>query len=230
MSCVLPEPEPGYASVSRWAASAQQPRTRAERLAPERARALTPGTVKHRFRSTTIVCVQRGDSIAMVGDGQVTQNETILKAGACKVRRLYDDRVVTGFAGATADAMTLFELFEAKLKDYSGNLARAAVELAKEWRTDRRLRNLQALMLVADAKRMLLVSGSGDVVEPDAATNGAVLAVGSGATAAIGAARALLEHTELDAEAVARAAMKVASDIDVYTNDQLRVEVLKGNG
>ena len=166
----------------------------------------------------------------MVGDGQVTQNETILKAGACKVRRLYDDRVVTGFAGATADAMTLFELFEAKLKDYSGNLARAAVELAKEWRTDRRLRNLQALMLVADAKRMLLVSGSGDVVEPDAATNGAVLAVGSGATAAIGAARALLEHTELDAEAVARAAMKVASDIDVYTNDQLRVEVLKGNG
>ncbi len=156
----------------------------------------------------------------MVGDGQVTQNETVLKANARKVRRLHDGKVVAGFAGATADALTLFERFEAKLKEHP-SLIRAAVELAKEWRTDRRLRNLNALMLVADRERMLLLTGTGDVVEPD----GGVLAIGSGSTAAIGAARALLRHTELGAEAIARAAMQVAAEIDVYTNDQLVVEL-----
>jgi ATP-dependent HslUV protease, peptidase subunit HslV len=175
------------------------------------------------IRSTTILCVQRGGAIAMAGDGQVTQNETILKAGARKVRRLLDGRVVAGFAGATADALTLFELFEAKLKDKSGGLTRAAVELAKDWRTDRRLRNLNALMIVTDGKQMLLLTGAGDVVEPD----GGVLAVGSGSSVALGAARALLAHTELDAETIAREAMGIAAELDVYTNDRLQVEVLR---
>lgn len=174
------------------------------------------------IRSTTILCVQRGDTIAMAGDGQVTQNDTIIKAGARKVRHLHDGRVIAGFAGATADALTLFELFETKLKDYSHNLTRAAVELAKEWRTDRRLRNLNALMIVADGARMLLLTGTGDVVEPD----GGVLSVGSGSSVALGAARALLEHTELDAETIARSAMKLAAELDVYTNDRLVVETL----
>ena len=172
------------------------------------------------IRSTTILCVQRGDTIAMAGDGQVTQNETIIKHGARKVRALANGRVITGFAGATADALTLFELFETKLESYSGKLTRAAVELAKEWRTDRRLRNLNALMIVADGSQMLLLTGNGDVVEPD----GGVLSVGSGSSVALGAARALLDHTELDAEAVARAAMKLAAELDVYTNDRLVVE------
>lgn len=175
------------------------------------------------IRSTTILSVQRGGTIAMAGDGQVTQNETIIKAGARKVRSLYDGRVIAGFAGATADAFTLFELFETKLESYSGNLTRAAVELAKEWRTDRRLRNLNALMIVSDGAKMLLLSGTGDVVEPD----GGVLSVGSGSSVALGAARALLEHTELDAETVARSAMKLAAELDVYTNQQLVVEVLE---
>jgi ATP-dependent HslUV protease subunit HslV len=174
------------------------------------------------FRSTTILCVLRDGRVVMGGDGQVTQNDTILKTKARKVRRLYDDRVLAGFAGATADALALFELFEAKLKDYSGNLRRAAVELAKEWRTDRKLRNLNALMIVADAERMLLVTGVGDVIEPD----DGVIAVGSGATVATGVARALLEHTTLDAEAIVREAMKLTAELDVYTNDQLVVEVL----
>ncbi len=157
----------------------------------------------------------------MVGDGQVTQNQTVLKTTARKVRRLHDGKVVAGFAGATADALTLFERFEAKLKDHP-SLVRAAVELAKEWRTERRLRNLEAIMLVADRERMLLLTGNGDVVEPDEG----VLAIGSGAPVALGAARALLRHTELGAEAIAREAMRVAAEIDVYTNDQLVVETL----
>jgi ATP-dependent HslUV protease subunit HslV len=158
----------------------------------------------------------------MAGDGQVTQNETIIKAGARKVRWLHDGRIIAGFAGATADALTLFELFETKLESYSGNLTRAAVELAKEWRTDRRLRNLNALMIVSDGARMLLLTGTGDVVEPD----GGVLSVGSGSSVALGAARALLDHTDLSAEKVARSAMKLAAELDVYTNDNLVVEVL----
>jgi ATP-dependent HslUV protease subunit HslV len=168
------------------------------------------------------LCVQRGDTIAMAGDGQVTQNETIIKVGARKVRWLHDGRVIAGFAGATADALTLFELFETKLESYSGNLTRAAVELAKEWRTDRRLRNLNALMIVTDGARMLLLTGTGDVVEPD----GGVLSVGSGSSVALGAARALLAHSDLSAEDVARSAMKLAAELDVYTNDNLVVEVL----
>ena len=172
---------------------------------------------------TTILGVQRGDAIALAGDGQVTHDTTILKMGARKVRRLYEGRVIAGFAGATADALALFELFEAKLKDYGGNLQRAAVELAKEWRTDRRLRNLNALMVVADEHRMLLLTGNGDVIEPD----DGVLAVGSGAPVATGAARALLKHTELDAETIAREAMLLAARIDVYTNDQLVLEIAR---
>jgi ATP-dependent HslUV protease subunit HslV len=167
--------------------------------------------------------VQRSNIIAMVGDGQVTQNETVLKATARKVRRLHEGKVVAGFAGATADALTLFERFEIKLKEHP-SLIRAAVELAKEWRTDRRLRNLSAMMLIADAERMLLLSGTGDVIEPD----GGVLAIGSGSSIATGAARALMRHTELGAEAIAREAMKIASELDVYTNDQLVVEVIDG--
>jgi ATP-dependent HslUV protease subunit HslV len=176
------------------------------------------------FHGTTVVCVQRNGVTVMAGDGQVTQGDKmILKATAKKVRRLHEGKVVAGFAGATADALTLLGRFEEKLKDFSGNLARAAVELAKEWRTERRLRNLEALMLVADTSRMLVVSGTGDVIEPD----GGVIAVGSGAAVATGAARALLDHTELDAEKIAREAMKLAAEIDVYTNDQLTVEVLR---
>jgi ATP-dependent HslUV protease subunit HslV len=175
------------------------------------------------IRSTTILCVQRGNTIAMAGDGQVTHDTTILKGSARKVRRLYEGKVVAGFAGATADALALFELFEAKLKDYGGNLERAAVELAKEWRTDRRLRNLNALMVVADSKRMLLLTGNGDVIEPD----DGVIAVGSGAAVATGAARALLKHSDLDAETIAREALTLTAAIDVYTNDHIDVEVLK---
>lgn len=178
-----------------------------------------------RFRSTTVLAVQRGGAIVMIGDGQVTQNETVLKRTARKVRRLHEGKVVAGFAGATADALTLFERFEQKLKDHP-TLIRAAVELAKEWRTERRLRNLNAVMLVADRERMLLLSGTGDVVEPD----DGVLAIGSGASVATGAARALLRHTELGAEAIARAAMTIAAEVDVYTNDQFIVEVVGTGG
>ena len=190
--------------------------------------------MKTRIRSTTVIAVQRGGVIAMVGDGQVTQNQTVLKTTARKVRRLHDGKVVAGFAGATADALTLFERFEQKLKDHP-SLVRAAVELAKEWRSERRLRNLEALMLVADHERMLLLTGNGDVVEPDAvpaaagtgvATGMSVLAIGSGSPVALGAARALLQHTELGAEAIAREAMRVAAEIDVYTNAELSVELL----
>jgi len=171
---------------------------------------------------TTILCVKRGQQTTMVGDGQVTQNDTILKATARKVRRLHNGKVIVGFAGATADAMTLLELFEAKLQDYSGKLLRSAVELAKEWRTDRRLRNLDALMLVADCDHMLLVTGVGDVVEPD----DGVLAVGSGSRAATAAARALLANTDLDAEAIATKAMELAAQLDVYTNERWITETL----
>ena len=183
------------------------------------------GQTRSRVRSTTVLCVQRGAHLAMAGDGQVTHNDTILKGKAHKVRRLLDGKVLAGFAGATADALTLFELFEGKLKDYSANLTRAAVELAKEWRTDRRLRNLNALMLVADGKQILLLTGNGDVIEPD----GGVISVGSGAPVATGAARALLRHTELDAETIAREAMQLAAELDVYTNDQIVVEVLRSD-
>ena len=169
---------------------------------------------------TTILCVRGDKGAVMIGDGQVSMNDKVLKATARKVRRLYQGRVLAGFAGSTADALTLFERFEGKLKDHSGNLTRAAVELAKDWRTDRNLRRLEALLLVADVERTLLVSGSGDVVEPD----DRVCAIGSGGPMAQAAARALVDHSALSIREVAEAAMRIAASLDVYTNETTSVE------
>ena len=158
----------------------------------------------------------------VAGDGQVSLGQTVLKHTARKVRKLYQDRVIAGFAGATADAFTLFEKFEAKLEQFNGNLKRAAVELAKDWRTDRVLRRLDALLVVADMESELVISGSGDVVEPD----DGVIAIGSGGNYALAAARALIKHTQLDARTIAEEAMRTAAEICVYTNDQLTIEEL----
>jgi ATP-dependent HslUV protease subunit HslV len=179
-----------------------------------------PEPVAERFHSTTIVAVRRGDQAAMAGDGQVTLGQTVVKGKARKVRRLADGQIVAGFAGASADAFTLLDRFEAKLKGHQHNLARAAVELAKDWRTDRYLRKLEAMLVVMDAKTMLLLSGTGDVVEPDEG----VVAIGSGGNYALAAARALLEHTQLSAAEVARESLRIASQICVYTNDAIVVE------
>lgn len=173
--------------------------------------------------ATTILAVKKDGKVAMAGDGQVTLGQSmIMKHTAHKVRRLHDDSVIAGFAGATADAFTLFELFESKLKEFRGNLQRAAVEMAKEWRKDKYLRRLEAMLLVADSTRILLLSGNGDVIEPD----DDVAAIGSGGPYALAAARALLRHSSLDAEAVVREAMAIASDICVFTNDKIVVETL----
>ena len=158
----------------------------------------------------------------MAGDGQVSNDAAILKHGARKVRRLYEGRVLGGFAGATADAFTLFEKFEGKLEKYSGQLMRSAVELAKDWRSDRVLRRLEAMLVVADAQASLLISGAGDVIEPD----DGIIAIGSGGNYALSAARALVAHSELDAEEIAREAMKIAGSICVYTNDAISLETL----
>ncbi len=173
-----------------------------------------------RIRSTTILAVRRGEKAALGGDGQVTLNETVLKQGARKVRRLYGDRVVAGFAGGTADALTLFEKFEEKLESHGGNLPRAAVELAKLWRTDRTLRRLEALLIVADAERSLLISGSGDVIEAD----DGVLSIGSGSSYAIAAARALVQHTDMPPAEITQKALEIAADICLYTNRHIIVE------
>lgn len=173
--------------------------------------------------ATTILAVKKNGRVAMAGDGQVTLGQSmIMKHTAHKVRRLHEGRVLAGFAGATADAFTLFELFEAKLKEMRGNLLRAAVEMTKEWRKDKYLRKLEAMLLLADAEHLLLVSGTGDVIEPD----DDVAAIGSGGPYALAAARALLRHSELDAAAVAREAMAIAAEICVYTNDRLTLETL----
>lgn len=174
------------------------------------------------MHATTIVCVRRGDSVAIGGDGQVTLGETVMKGNARKVRRLYRDRVVAGFAGGTADAFTLFERFESKLEEHSGHLTRAAVELAKDWRTDRMLRRLEALLAVADADQSLMISGNGDVIEPE----DGLIAMGSGGPYARAAARALLEHSELDARAVCEQSLKIAADICIYTNHERTIETL----
>lgn len=174
-------------------------------------------------RSTTILAVRKNGHVAMAGDGQVTLGQTmIMKHTAHKVRRLHDDQVLAGFAGATADAFTLFELFEAKLKEYRGNLTRAAIEMAKEWRKDKYLRRLEAMLLLADPGRLLLLSGTGDVIEPD----DDVAAIGSGGPYALAAARALMRHADLDAETIVREAMAIASEICVFTNDNLVVETM----
>lgn len=173
-------------------------------------------------RATTIVAVKRGDSVALAGDGQVSMGDSIVKGNARKVRTIHDGRIAVGFAGATADAFTLFERFEARIKEYSGDLMRSAVELAKEWRTDRMLRRLEAMLLVADRDQILMISGTGDVLEPEHG----VLAIGSGGNFALAAARALLETTELGAREIAERALRIAGEICVFTNHSITVEEL----
>jgi len=175
------------------------------------------------FRGTTICAVRRGGVCAVAGDGQVTMGErTIMKQGAVKVRRIYEDQVITGFAGSVADAFALSERFEDKLVQFSGHLLRAAVEMALEWRTDKAMRKLDAMLLCADRERLILLSGTGEVIEPD----DGVLAIGSGGSYALAAARALMENTELTAPEIAERALRIAASICVYTNDHITVEVI----
>jgi ATP-dependent HslUV protease subunit HslV len=175
------------------------------------------------FRGTTILLVRRGSETAMAGDGQVTIGDTVVKTSARKIRRLYNDRILVGFAGATADSFALFSRLEAKLEQFHGNLNRAAVELAQEWRMDRALRHLEAFLLATDGKSTYLLSGTGDVIEPDDGT----LAVGSGGSYALSAARALLRHTKLSAKEIALESVKIASEICIFTNGEIVVEELK---
>lgn len=174
------------------------------------------------IRATTVLSVRHRGRVALGGDGQVTIGNTIVKASARKVRRLYGDRVIAGFAGAAADAFTLFARFEAKLEEHRGNLPRAAVELAKDWRTDRVLRRLEALLAVVDREHSLIVSGTGDVIEPD----DGLIGIGSGGPFALAAARALVGHSDLDAKAIVTEAMRIAAGICVFTNEQITVETL----
>jgi ATP-dependent HslUV protease subunit HslV len=183
---------------------------------------MTEHTRAPRLRSTTILAVRHAGRVVLGGDGQVTLGQTVVKHNANKVRRLYQDRVLAGFAGAGADAITLFERFEQKLEKVNGNLRRAAVELAKDWRTDRMLRRLEALMIVADRDALLIVSGTGDVIEPE----DGVVAIGSGGNFALAAARALVRHSSLGARQIVEEALRIAAAICVYTNDQLTIEEL----
>jgi len=182
-------------------------------------------TDRDTFHGTTIICARRGAAVAMAGDGQVTFGATVLKENARKIRKLAEGKVLAGFAGATADAFTLIERFEGKLEVHRGNLRRAAVELAKDWRTDKYLRRLEAMLLVADMETTLILSGTGDVVEPSEG----VAAIGSGGSYALAAALALMEHTDFSPEKIAREAMKQAGRLCIYTNDELTVETLEGS-
>ena len=175
------------------------------------------------FRGTTIVSARRDGKVALGGDGQVTLGNVVVKASARKVRRLFQDRILAGFAGGTADAFTLFERFEAKLDKHQGNLLRSAVELAKDWRTDRMLRRLEAMLAVADREASLIITGMGDVIEPELG----LIAIGSGGPYAQAAARALLENTKLDAESIVRKSLSIAADLCIYTNHNQAVEVLE---
>ena len=175
------------------------------------------------FKGTTIVAVRRGKGVAVAGDGQVTLGQTVVKRGAVKIRRVREGEVLVGFAGSTADALTLFDKFEAKLDEFSGNITRAAVELAKDWRTDKILRRLEALLIALDREHTFIISGNGDVIEPEEG----VAAIGSGGPYAAAAAKALLRHTELDAKAIAVEAMKAAAELCIYTNEEISVEELK---
>ena len=175
-----------------------------------------------KFRSTTVIAVKKDGKVAMAGDGQVTMGETIMKGNARKVRRIFDGKVLTGFAGATADAFNLFDKFEAKLKEFNGDITRAAVELAKIWRTDKALRNLEALLLVANADKILLISGTGDVIEPESD----ILAIGSGGNYAYSAALAYMESSTLSAKEIAEKSLKIAGNICIYTNGNIVVEEL----
>lgn len=175
------------------------------------------------YRGTTICSLRRGNQVVIGGDGQVSMGNVVMKGNARKVRRLYNNQVLAGFAGGTADAFTLFERFEAKLEEHGGNLTRAAVELAKDWRTDRMLRRLEALLAVADAKASLVITGNGDVIEPEKG----LIAIGSGGDFAKSAATALLDHTELDAESIVRYSLETAASICIYTNNNLTIESLE---
>ena len=174
------------------------------------------------IRSTTVLCVRRDNKVVMAGDGQVTLGESVIKHGAKKIRRLYQDKILAGFAGSTADAFTLFSRFEAKLEQYHGNIGRAAVELAKDWRTDKFLRHLEALLLVTDKETTFLLSGQGDVIEPDTG----IAAIGSGGPFAQAAAQALADHTQLSPREIAEEAMKIAGRMCIYTNDRITIEEL----
>jgi len=175
-----------------------------------------------KIRGTTIICIRHKGKVAIAGDGQVTFGDTVLKQKASKIRTLYKGRVLAGFSGATSDAFALFSRFEAKLEEYRGNLPRAAIELAKDWRLDRSLRRLEALLVVADEKHSFLISGTGDVVEPD----DGIIAIGSGGSFALAAARSLIRHTELSAKELVKEAMKVSAEICIYTNANITVEEL----
>jgi ATP-dependent HslUV protease subunit HslV len=176
-----------------------------------------------RIRSTTVICVRRDGRVVMASDGQVTMGESVFKHKARKIRRLYQDKVLAGFAGSTADAFSLFSRFEAKLEQYAGNLGRAAVELAKDWRTDKMLRSLEALLVVADLNQTFLLSGAGDVIEPDEG----VAAIGSGGSYAMAAAKALNENTALSARDIAEKSLRIAGQICIFTNDQITIEELQ---
>src|SRR6187397_2892811 len=174
------------------------------------------------MHSTTIICVRRKNKVALAGDGQVTLGDTVIKHGAKKIRRLYNEKILAGFAGSSADSFALFARFEAKLEQFHGNLSRAAVELAKVWRTDRALRHLEAVMIVADDKNTFLIAGNGDLIEPD----DGIIAIGSGGAYALAAARALVKYTNLGARQIAEEAMQIAGRICIYTNDSVSVEEL----
>jgi ATP-dependent HslUV protease subunit HslV len=174
------------------------------------------------MHSTTIICVRKGGKVAIAGDGQVTLGDTVIKHGAKKIRRLYNDKIISGFAGSSADSFALFSRFESKLEQFHGNLSRAAVELAKDWRTDRSLRHLEAVMVVADDKNSFLIAGNGDLIEPD----DGLIAIGSGGAYALAAARALLKFTNLGAREIAQEAMQIAGKICIYTNDSVSIEEL----
>lgn len=174
------------------------------------------------FHATTILCVRRDGKVAIAGDGQVTMGSTVLKHNAKKIRTLYDNRLVAGFSGATADAFTLFERFESKIESYRGNIKRAAVELAKDWRTDKVLRRLEALLIIADKEHTFIISGTGDVIEPE----DGIAAIGSGGAFAQAAAKALFDNTNLSVREIVEKSMKIASDICIYTNDNLTIEEL----
>jgi ATP-dependent HslUV protease subunit HslV len=178
--------------------------------------------MKNRIRSTTVLCVRRNGKVVLAGDGQVTMGSEVLKSSARKLRRLHNGKIISGFAGSTADAFALFARFETKLEQHAGNLARSVVELAKDWRTDRMLRHLEALLLVADMQNMYIVSGNGDVIEPDSP----LAAIGSGGSFAKAAAAALLENTNLSAREIVEKAMKIAADVCIYTNENIAFEEL----
>jgi ATP-dependent HslUV protease subunit HslV len=175
------------------------------------------------IHATTVVCVRREGRVAVAGDGQVTVGNTVMKHGAAKVRRLYHDKILAGFAGSAADAFALFSRFEAKLEEYRGNLERSVVELAKDWRMDKYLRQLQAMLIVANGEKSFLISGTGDLIQPD---DDGILAIGSGGAFALAAARALIKHTQMTADEIARESLRIASEICIYTNDNITVESL----